>query len=473
MNKHNDANNLVREGKALDPSDNETLVLEVDAVNRCASLDLDRKDTGQVRTTLRNSITLLSEHPRWLGAIGYDVRAEVTCYLRKPPAFAANLGAFPRPITDVDQTAIIAWLGQQTGADFPDMKIYKAVEYVARLHMFDPVKDYLEALTWDGYSRLDNWLTTYLGAEPTDYTRLVGPKFLISGAARVLQPGCQVDHVLVLEGPQGVGKTSALRILADPYHRADPPALGTRDAKEALRGCWIVEIGELDSMNKSEMSAVKNFLSQTKDHYRLPYGHRSETRDRRVIFAATTNEAEYLRDPTGNRRFWPVECTKVDLVRLARDRDQLWAEAAVRFSRGEAWYLTTSSEQRLAAHEQGQRAQIDPWHENVADFAAAHREFAATQVLNHLGVYTDRQTQREKNRVARILQTIGYRRYQVRDGSARRYVYRRPELCDRAVSPVSPLDQVDLNAGRARVEDAVVTGDSGDDATTKRGDGHG
>jgi predicted P-loop ATPase len=463
MTKRKDANDLVREGKRLDPSESETLVLEVDAVDRCAALDLDRSEkTNQVRTTQRNAITLLSQHPRWLGVVGLDVRAEATCFLKRPPAYAADQGSFPRPITDADQTAIIAWICQQTAVDFPDAKIFRALELVARSQMYDPVKEYLECLSWDGQSRLDDWLITYLGAEASSYVHVVGPKFLIGAVARALNPGCQVDHVLVLEGAQGVGKTSALRTLAGQYHRADPPALGTRDAKEALRGCWIVEIGELDSMNKSEMSSVKNFLSQTKDHYRLPYGRRSETRERRVIFAATTNEAEYLRDHTGNRRFWPVECRRIDLARLAHDRDQLWAEAVARFRRSEAWYLTSPSEHRLAAHEQALRAEVDPWHDRIADYVVGHQEFSATLVLEHLGVGSERQTQREKVRVARILQGLGYRRHQVREGTERRYVYRRAEFRDNPLSPVSPDSDAASTPAGAALDRATSTDDSGD-----------
>ncbi len=381
MTKRKDANDLVREGKALDPSHRQTLTLEVDSNKRCMGLDLERSENGRVRSTQSNAITLLRDHPRWRGVLGLDLRTETSCFVRRPPAYCSEADTFPRPITDADQTAAIEWMSHQTEADFPEHKVHRAIEFVARMHGFDPVAQYLQALQWDGHSRLDDWLTTYLGAPDCDYTKLVGAKFLISGVARALRPGCQVDHVLVLEGAQGIGKTSALRVLAGQYHRADPPPLGTRDAKEALRGCWIVEIGELDSMNKSELSAVKNFLSQTEDHFRVPYGRRSETRLRRVIFAATTNETEYLRDHTGNRRFWPVECRRANLQRLAADRDQLWAEAVVRFRRGEPWHLTTAADQQLASLEQARRVELDPWHDRVADYAASHPDFTASEVL--------------------------------------------------------------------------------------------
>ena len=469
--KKSDANDVVREGRRLDPELGEVVTLEVDASAKCAGLDLDRNRHGSVRSTQRNASTLLSSHPRWIGVLGYDMRSECAVFLRRPPAYMRREDRFPRAITDADETAIIAWLTRQTDAEFADKKVHKAIQLVALEHGFDPVAQYLESLRWDGRSRLDTWLVEKLGVDPSDYARMVGSKFLISAVARVLLPGCQVDHVLVLEGSQGAGKTTALRKLAGTFHRADPPPLGTRDSKEALRGCWIVEIGELDSMRKSELSAVKNFLSQTEDHYRAPYARRSETHPRRVVFAATTNDAEYLRDHTGNRRFWPVECGAIDLEGLEKDRDQLWAEAVARYSRGEPWHPVTPGERALAADEQDKRVESDPWEDRLAELTTSNSEFTLSCLLERLGVPLDRQGQREKNRVARVLTRFGFRRIQVRQGSRRTHVYKRIAHSDE-LSPLSPVTLADSEKSGVHLESARVprdTGDSGDESPKKDG----
>lgn len=427
-----------------------TITLEVESTNHCAGLPLQCTDEGRVRNTQSNANVLLRDHPLWHRAISYDLRAETTLFQRKPPAYAGRDTTFPRAISDPDHTAIIEWLSHQTGgADFAEKKVRNAIDLVARNNAFDPVADYLAALVWDGRSRLDAWLPDYLGVPDSAFARVVGPKFLMSAVARALQPGCQVDHVLVLEGEQGIGKTSALRILGGKYHRADLPPLDSIEAKEALRGVWLAELGELVSIYKSSLEAAKNFITLDRDTYRVPYGKCSEMHLRRLVFAATTNESEYLRDQSGNRRFWPVTCSAVDLESLARDRDQLWAEAVVRFRRGEPWYLTTSAEVEHARWEQEKRRESDPWEERIAKYAAEHRDFTASEVLAGLGITLDRQTQRDKLRVSRILQPLGYRSEQVRVGDARIRVYRRqaPEPLTSRVSRVSPSDSEDAPLG--------------------------
>lgn len=405
--------------------DSETMRFEVSTARGCAGIDLERTQQGTVRSTLRNAVELLLRHPRWRGVIAFDVRGEAPLFRRRPPAYAGTADTFPRAITDVDQTAIIGWLSYETdGTEFTDSKVRRAIDYVARANEYDPVAEYLNALRWDGRSRLDDWLTTYLGVPRSAFARAVGPKFMIGAVARALRPGCKVDHVLVLEGAQGIGKTTALNILGGQYHRADLPPLDSRDVKEALRGAWIVELGELASMNKSELASAKNFLTLTEDTYRVPYGTRSETRPRRLVFAATTNEAEYLRDQSGNRRFWPVECTSIDSEALVRDRDQLWAEAVARLRRGEPWHLRGNGEVEAARVEQDKRRERDPWEERIARHAAGHRDFTVGEVLLAIGVDIDRQTMREKRRVSAILQGLGYVAEQIRVGALRTRVYR-------------------------------------------------
>lgn len=442
--------------------------LEIDGNNKAAGLALELTESGHAKGSQRNAITYLSQHPRWRGVIGLDLRDETAVFLKKPPAYVRADETYPHAIADVHLTAIIAWLSRQSGAEFAEGKVARAVDLVAHQQSFDPVAAYLESLRWDGRSRIDDWLVTHMDSPDVGFARVVGSKFLIAAVARALQPGCQVDTVLILEGAQGSGKTSALRLLAGQYHRGDLPPLGTRDAKEALRGGWLIELGELDCVHKSEMSAIKNYITQASDHYRAPYDRKSKTHPRRVIFVGTTNDTEYLRDHTGNRRFWPVECGRIDLARLSRDRDQLWAEAVARYRRGEPWHLTQRSEFELATLAQEQRAEVDPWEERIGDLVALKNEIRLSDLMQRLETPLSMQSQREKNRIARILQRFGYRRTQARDGAKRCWLYRREEPQSSYASavgssPVSPPSRPEAAMGDAAHRSGQWTGDTGDD----------
>lgn len=259
--------------------------------------------------------------------------------------------------------------------------IAECVAAVARDWTVHPVREYLAALKWDAEPRLQIWLTEYLNAEgPPDYLAAVGSKFLISAVARVESPGCQVDHVLTLEGPQGVGKTQTVKILGEPWVTDGLPDLHSKDAAIHLAGVWFVEIAELAAMRRTEIEAVKAFLSRRDDRYRPPYARRSVDVPRQCVFVATTNEAAYLRDPTGNRRFWPVRCGKtINLDGLAGDRDQLWAEAVHRYQQGEVWH-PTDSEARLAIAEQEQRVLTTELEQQVAAYLERKADEGMTEI---------------------------------------------------------------------------------------------
>jgi putative DNA primase/helicase len=195
---------------------------------------------------------------------------------------------------------------------------------------FDPVCDYLDGLTWDNVPQLDRLLITYMSAEDTPLNRQIGRLWLIAGARRARQPGCRFDQIPVLEGPEGLGKSQAIQILAGADNFSDATILGLRDKEqqEAVRGRWLYEIPDLSGMGKSEIEHVKAFASKTHDRARPVWGKATVDQPRRSIFVGTTNDNGYLKSQTGNRRFWPVRTGRIFLEILARDRDQLWAEAA-------------------------------------------------------------------------------------------------------------------------------------------------
>jgi predicted P-loop ATPase len=308
---------------------------------------------------------------------------------------------------------------------------------VAREHSFHPIRDYLDLVKWDGIARIDDWLTLYVGVDPSAYVRAVGAKFLIGGVARVYRPGSKNDSCLILEGPQGSLKSTALRSLADPWFTDDMPELGTKDAALQTRGVWLIEIAELDSMTRPEVSRVKAFMSRSVDRFRPPYGRRPIDVRRECIFAGTTNKQDYLKDETGGRRFWPVECGRISLDELRRDRDQLWAEAVIRYRDGATWWLDSRELVEAASSEQQERYDADPWQPVIEQWVLGREYVTCEQILEScLEKLKKDWSQPDKNRIARTLKALDWRRYQKRlDDGRREWRYRKK-------SPLSP-EEVD------------------------------
>ena len=253
------------------------------------------------------------------------------------------------------------WL-QRRELNVTPMTVSRSVGAVAREITVHPVRDHLGALAWDGVPRIETWACRYLGAEDTAFNRSVGALWLISAVARIFRPGVKADHMLVLEGPQGARKSTALKILAgEDWFTDELPDLGSKDAAMHMQGVWIIEIAELDAIGKAEVSRIKAFLTRTTDRFRPPYGRYTIEVPRQCVFAGTVNPDTYLRDETGNRRFWPVRCGTIDIDALARDRDQLWAEAVARFRAGAIWWIDTPELIAAAKSEQEKRYQGDAW----------------------------------------------------------------------------------------------------------------
>jgi predicted P-loop ATPase len=193
----------------------------------------------------------------------------------------------------------------------------------------------------------------------TEYSRAVGSRWLVSAVARVLRPGAKADCCLILEGAQGIRKSTALRTLAGEYFTNELADLGSKDAAMQTRAVWIIELSELDNLSHSEVARIKAFMSRTTDRFRPPYGMRLVELPRQCVFAGTVNHSTYLREETGGRRFWPGACGRIDVDGLARDRDQLWAEAKARFDAGVVWWLETVELVQMAADQQVDRYEGD------------------------------------------------------------------------------------------------------------------
>lgn len=383
----------------------------------CVEL-LSTDNNGKVLDTSANVATILQFNPDWAGVLRYDAFACRVICAAEPPMREQDKPNTPcaGAWTDSHTTRARMWIADQYGFEPGIQAIESAIEVAARRNTFHPVKEYLAALVWDGKPRLDRFLATYFGAAASPYAAAVGAKFLISAVARAIRPGSKVDTCLILEGRQGSKKSTAVRTLAGEAWFADTPLdLETKDAAQSLQGKWLYEIGELHAFNRSETTRIKAFVSSASDNFRPSYGRRNADFPRQCVFVGTTNGSEYLTDTTGNRRFWPVACGKIDVGALARDRDQLWAEAVVRFNAGEPWWLDADGE-ALATAEQADREAADPWEAAIEKWIGERESFAVSDVLQGLGVDREHQTQAQATRVGKLLARLGWEAKRKRSG---------------------------------------------------------
>lgn len=327
------------------------------------------KANGEAKSTTANVQIILENHPDWQGVLGYDARSDTVCFLKRPPSEKRLDRTYPSPVNDADLTAVLPWLQAEVDIACESRAVHECMVQVARQSSFDPVKTYYDSLRWDGKSRLDTWLIDTGGVVDNVYTRAISARWMISAVARTYAPGCKADQMLVLEGPQGCGKSTAYRTLcADPAWFSDHlPDMHSKDAFLALRGKLIIEVSELNALRRSTNEAQKKFLSSPVDTFRAPYARTTVDIARRCVFGASTNEYEYTSDVTGARRYWAVRITqRIDIHALRAMRDQLWAEAVHRYQQGAAWWLETAFLEKLAAREQSERRQEDPYEEILA-----------------------------------------------------------------------------------------------------------
>ena len=378
---------------------------------------------GTAYPVLANAITALRHAPEWKGVLAFNEFDLSPIAIRTTP-----WGALPdtnNAWTDHEDRLTAEWL-QRHGILVDVHTAGQAAQTVAKDRSFHPVRTYIESTVWDGVERLETWLSAYLGVEDGPYTRAVGSRWLISAVARVYRPGSKADCCLILEGAQGSKKSTALKTLAGRWFTDELADLGSKDSALQTRAVWMIELSELDTLSRSEVSRIKAFMSRTTDRFRPPYGKRLIESPRQCVFAGTVNHSTYLRDDTGARRFWPVACGRIDIDALARDRDQLWAEAKVRFDAGSPWWLDSTELVAEAAEMQAARFEGDPWEEVVARWIEGRSSTSVSEVLsNCLDKPKAQWTQGDKNRVARCFRTLGWERYRARNESGLEWRYRR------------------------------------------------
>ena len=325
--------------------------------------------SGEHETPVANQYNarLLMRSVEWDGVLVYN---ELTCreMICKPvPGTAEAASKFPREFRDTDYSSGVQWFNKQHGFSRVSKSIaMDAMDQNAYENTVHPVRDYLRGVVWDGVPRIDDWLIKWHHAEgPVDYVRLVSRCWLIGSVARIMQPGCQMDNALVLESSQGVGKSTAMRVMCgDEYFGDSLPHIGVnKDAADYVRGKWIIEIGELSGIHRSDVDSVKAFITRREEKFRPAYGRKEISYLRQCTFVGTVNRDAYLRDDTGNRRYWPVRVGLADIDGLVGVRDQLWAEAVASFDRGTPWWFESDE----AVAEQQKRTIEHPYCELMQD----------------------------------------------------------------------------------------------------------
>ena len=283
--------------------------------------------------------------------------------------------ALGRLVTDTDLGDLKEWLQRAGLKGVAAEDVRMAVAMRARDNAYHPVVSWLRSLAWDGVKRIGTMLPRYFGAPLNEYTMHVGRMFMVQMVARVREPGCQADYMLVLEGKQGILKSTACGVLGGPWfsdHLPDLKASG-KDASQHLRGKWLIEVAELHSFSRAEATQLKSFITRRQERYRPSYGRMEVIEPRQCVFVGTTNEDAYLRDPTGGRRFWTVPTGvdhAIDIKALEADRAQLFAEAVEGYRRGDQWWPDRSFEREIIEPEQAARYAGDIWEDKIVEFLA-------------------------------------------------------------------------------------------------------
>lgn len=366
--------------------------------------ELARAKSGKILENLANVSIILSHGP-WAGAICYNLCENRIEIAGSPPGVRPG----PRAWAAGDEQAVAIWLQREWNmSSVSPVRVFDAVTAIAANNQINPIRQWLLSLEWDGTPRVHRWLTRYAGVEENEYTLAVGSCWLRSVAARGLTPGYKVDSILVFEGNQGIKKSTFFKILGGDFFVSLTTIVGDR-AVQNMMGKLLVELAELEALDRAEISALKGQITREVDRIRLPWGRTAVDVPRTAVLAGSCNRDDYLRDDTGNRRFWPVVATALDLDALTRDRDQLLAEAIVQVRRGELTYLPPQLA-ALAGAEADRRVASDAWEDRLEDWLKSIRDDSITisQVLDKLGVDLPKQGRPEQMRAASILRKNGW-----------------------------------------------------------------
>lgn len=364
-------------------------------------------------SVLANVLVALRHDPAFADGIGYDE------FHRRPvlwrPLGSSALLNEPRELIEKDITDIQEWMQHAGLQQVAHDTVARAVESYAQEHSFHPVRAYLERVAeqWDGEPRTATFLPTVCGVRPTPYHIMIGRCFLIAMVARIFEPGCKADYMLVIEGDQGKLKSQMCHRLATPWFSDHLPDLSAsqKEVSQALRGNWLIEIDEMHAFNKAETSHLKSFITRPLEHYRPPYARLYVDEPRQCLFIGTTNKDTYLKDESGGRRFHPLRAIKINLNVLESIRDQLLGEAVYLYRQGEPWWPSAAFEAEHIAPQQTARYDADAWNEPVGAYLKGKTSVTLMEVANlALHISTDRLGTADQNRIKRSLADLDWER---------------------------------------------------------------
>jgi len=307
-----------------------------------AELETEGKQ-GKIKNTINNVVIILTNDENLKGRFGFNEFEQRETAVKRLP-WDKNVHKYPRPLSDADDAELRLYLERVYDVTSKS-QITDALTVVVRANSYHPVRDYLDAVTWDGRERLDTLFIDLFGADDSAYTRAVTRKAFAAAVARIYKPGCKYDYVVVIVGDQGIGKSTTLAKMGGDWFSDSMQTLTGKEALEQIQGSWLIELGELAGLRRADVDAIKHFVSKREDRFRVAYGKRVEHFPRRCVFFGTTNEEDFLRDVTGNRRFWVVNCKgargRIDFQTYLTPATvaQLWAEAKERYAQGEPLYL--------------------------------------------------------------------------------------------------------------------------------------
>lgn len=379
-------------------------------------LGLAMTDKGAPICNEDNVLRILESHPKLKTIIWYDeflVRVLTTWNSETH-----------REWTDADDVAMTTFLQRDLNISRMSVTtVRNGIQVFVQRNKKNSARDWMDSLVWDQKPRISEFFVTHLGAPQSEYAESASHNFWVSMVARIYQPGAQVDSMVILEGPQGAFKSTALRLIGGPWYAESNESVTSKDFFLFLQGKLLVEISELDAFNRAETNTIKKVITCKTDRYRVPYGRNTADFPRQCVFVGTTNDEQYLRDQTGNRRFWPVRVGHIDVARIKDDRDQLYAEAVHRYKAGEPWHEMPAEATRLEQQERTEEG--DPWEDFIGDYIDSRptlSEIRAKQIATEiLEIDSDRITNWDYKRIAKVLRRLGWERHRTKnDGHSQR-----------------------------------------------------
>lgn len=371
---------------------------------------LARQNNGNPSKDPGNLVLLMENLEEWKGIVALDESKGRVIWRKDIPGntIESRVG---RELRDGDYLDVTHWFKIYRQVSFGKEAVLDVLNHVAQRARFNSLTDALVSYQ-PGQGLLDNWLVRFCGAEDSEYVRRVGRWWLISAMARAFNPGVQADHVLVLEGNQGVGKTSIFRMLGGEWYDGSTPRFESTDALLSFQGVWIRELSELAGVGRADFATIKALITEKTDRFRPPYGRQYIDSPRRCVFCASINPGEdFVRDATGARRFWPVRVGEIRLVEFSKNRDALLGEARQAYIDGEPWYPPREESALADAIRETQSARQvnDPWSARVLALAATG-EYAMDEFFEALGMPMERRGLGEAKRIGVILRANGYER---------------------------------------------------------------